>query len=69
MLSDRMAKAIIVLVTTIWTANFVAVFVIEGYQGDQAINAIFMAIVGGTFALRAKGSGHRDEDGSKHGRR
>lgn len=52
--SERVRTTIIAVVTTVWAVNFGAGLVVEDYQPDQAINAIFMAIVGGLFALGRK---------------
>lgn len=66
MISDRMASILISVVTIIWAANIIAGMVAwRGYHPDQAINGIFMVIVGGAFALRYKSgaNGHSDGDG------
>lgn len=52
--SERVRNAIIAVVTTVWAVNFGAGLVVESYEPDQAINAIFMAIVGGLFAIGAR---------------
>ena len=54
MIGDRTRTVIIGVVTTIWAINFLAGLVVKGYEPDQAINGIFMAIVGGLFALGAR---------------
>lgn len=54
-MTDRVRTVIIGVVTTVWAVNFGAGFVIEDYKPDQAINGIFMAVVGGLFALGARG--------------
>lgn len=62
MISDRTATMLISVVTTIWVGNILAgMFEINNYQPSESINGIFMAIVGGAFALRA-----RSRDGDKH---
>lgn len=53
MLSNRTANVIILVVTVVWVANFVATLAITTYNGS-AINAIFTAIVGGVFALKGR---------------
>lgn len=58
MIDPRLKNGIIIVVTTIWATNFLAGLVIKSYEPDQAINAIFMGIVGGLFAL-----GVRDNSG------
>lgn len=54
MIDPKLKNGIIIVVTAVWAINFVAGLVIESYEPDQAINAIFMGIVGGLFALGAK---------------
>jgi hypothetical protein len=49
--SERVRTVLIGVVTTVWAANFVAGMAVPDYEPDQAINAIFMAVVGGLFAL------------------
>lgn len=61
--SERVRTTIIAVVTTVWAVNFSAGLVLEDYQPDQAINAIFMAIVGGLFAL-----GRKDQDREEGGK-
>jgi hypothetical protein len=53
-----LASAIIVLVSVIWAANFIAQFIVENYRPDVTLNGVFMAIVGGALALSRK-----DKDG------
>jgi hypothetical protein len=57
MLNDRIANVIIGVVTAIWAINFLARFVVADYEPSETINAIFMAIVGGVFALKGRNSG------------
>jgi hypothetical protein len=45
---------VIAVVTTVWAGNFLGGMFLEGYEPSEAINGIFMAIVGGTFALGAR---------------
>lgn len=60
MLPKPLANAIVVLVTLVWLANFVAQFVIPEYKPDPFINTIFAALVGGALAL-SKRSGIREK--------
>jgi len=54
MIGDRTRTIVIGVVTGVWFLNFAAGLVPAlNYQPDQAINGIFMAIVGGLFALGA----------------
>lgn len=58
MLTDKTRTTVIAVVTAVWAMNFVAGLIpaLE-YEPDQAINGIFMAIVGGLFALGARKDG------------
>ena len=61
MISDRTATVIIGVVTVIWALNIVAGMTSwNDYQPSESINAIFMAVVGGAFALRGKSTGNGD---------
>jgi Flp pilus assembly protein protease CpaA len=55
--SDRTRTAIIAVVTVVWAVNFVAGLAVPHYDTSESINAIFMAIVGGLFALGGRGGG------------
>lgn len=68
MLSRPLASAIIVLVSLVWAANFVAQFVIPEYKPDVTLNGVFMAIVGGALALSRKDNG-KDGGGGAHAKR
>lgn len=63
MLPRPLATAIIVLVSLVWAANFIAQFVVEGYHADVTLNGVFMAIVGGALALSRKDRGGGKGDG------
>jgi len=70
MISDRLRTVIIIIVTAVWAGNFIAGLVpVLEYEPDQAINAAFMLIVGGLFAIGAKnkngGSGGSDGGSSE----
>lgn len=57
-MNDRTRTVIIAVVTTVWGVNFGAGFFIADYKPDQAINGIFMVVVGSVFAagsLKGKG--------------
>lgn len=63
MISDRTANFLIAVVTTVWVGNIAAgMFEINGYQPSESINGIFMAIVGGAFALRARTRDSKKQD-------
>lgn len=55
LLPRPVASAIIIVVTVVWSANFVLQFVVADYKPDVAINGIFMAVVGGALALSRRG--------------
>lgn len=58
MISPKLANLVIVVVTCVWVVSFGASLVSGSYRPDPQINVIFMAIVGGAMALKAK----RDND-------
>lgn len=60
-MGDRTRTVIIGVVTAVWAVNFLAGLVVEGYEPSESINGIFMAIVGGLFALGARNSKGGDE--------
>lgn len=62
MIDETTRRVIIYLVSGVWAVNFGAGFVVDGYKPDQAINGIFMAIVGGLFALGARNQ-NKDDSG------
>jgi hypothetical protein len=65
-IDPKLKNWIISIVTAVWALNFLVGLVPQiDYKPDQAINAIFMAIVGGLFALSAK-SDKKDELEKKH---
>lgn len=64
MISDKLANILIAVVTAVWVLNLVVgMFGINDYEASETINGIFMAIVGGAFALRAKGNGDNSSGG------
>lgn len=54
MIGDRTRTIIIGVVTSVWATNFMAGLVVTDYKPSESINGIFMAIVGGLFALGAR---------------
>lgn len=67
-MGDRTRTAVIAVVTAVWAVNFAAgLYPAWGYKPEQAINGIFMTIVGGLFALGARKGPPSDDDdkGSK----
>lgn len=67
MIDPKLKNWIISIVTAVWALNFLVGLVPQvDYKPDQAINAIFMAIVGGLFALSAKSDKKDNELEKKH---
>ena len=62
MIDPKLKNAFIIVVTAVWAVNFVAGLVVPSYEPDQAINAIFMGIVGGLFALGARDNKEKGGD-------
>lgn len=61
-MTDRTATVVIAVVTAVWAGNILAgMFRINDYAPSESINGIFMAIVGGAFALRARAAKKDDE--------
>lgn len=50
-LNSTLYNTIVVVVLAVWVVNFVARFLVPGYQPAPQIDAIFMAIAGGAMAL------------------
>jgi hypothetical protein len=59
--SERVRNIVVGVVTVVWAVNFAAGLLVHGYKPDQAINAIFMGIVGGVLALGVRGRKGDDE--------
>lgn len=58
MINPKLANVIIVIVTLVWVVSFGVSLFSPVYKPDPQINVIFMGIVGGSLALKArKGSG------------
>lgn len=65
-MNDRTATLVIAVVTSVWTINVIAGMVqFRGYSPSESINGIFMAIVGGAFALRARNRDDKDAGDEK----
>lgn len=54
--------SVIAVVTTVWAANFIAGVVVTDYKPSEAINGIFLAIVGGLFAVGSRRDHDKDAD-------
>lgn len=67
MIGERTRTIIIGVVTAVWAINFGAGFFVKDYSPSESINGIFMAIVGGLFALGAtrhnKGGDDKEDSG------
>lgn len=50
MLSRKATVFVVGVVTAIWAVNIMAGIILKDYEADQAVNGIFMAIVGGLLA-------------------
>lgn len=50
-MSPRLHNAVVIVVTVVWATNFLARLVLPHYEPPVQVDAIFMAIVGGTIAL------------------
>jgi hypothetical protein len=62
-IDPKLRNWIISTVTAVWALNFlVGIIPWFHYKPDQAINAIFMAIVGGLFAISARRTDNGDKD-------
>lgn len=62
MIGDRTRTVIIGVVTGVWATNFVAGLFVQDYQPSESINGIFMAIVGGLFALGGVRANQKKEE-------
>lgn len=58
---DRTRTMVIGVVTGVWTINFFLTAFLDGYEPYSEINAIFMGIVGGLFAIGSKKKDDPDE--------
>jgi hypothetical protein len=62
-ISPKLANLVIVIVTCVWVVSFGVSLFSATYKPDPQINVIFMAVVGGAMALKAK----RDIDSKGEG--
>ena len=63
MINPKLRNWIVGIVTAVWAINFMAGLIPAlHYSPDQAINAVFMAIVGGMVALGARDKNGKDGD-------
>ena len=59
MISSKVRTAIISVVTAAWAVNFTAPFFISDYRPSEAVNGVFLLVVGALFATKTRG----DKDG------
>ena len=62
MISIKLANIVIAVVTCVWVISFAVSITSTTYKQDPQINVIFMAIVGGAMALKAK---RHDDNGGE----
>jgi hypothetical protein len=55
-------SVIALVVTMVWTGNFVADILVDGYESNLAIHAAFMVIIGSAFALGRKSDDKTTEE-------
>lgn len=55
MIPKSLAVAIVCVVTAVWLANFIAQFLVHGYQVDGYVHGIFFSVVGGAL-VASRGS-------------
>lgn len=58
LLPKPLAWTIIGVVTAVWSASQIAAILMTGYTTDPMLHTIFMAVVGGAFALKGRGNGN-----------
>lgn len=63
MISPPLANFVIVVVTLVWVTSFLFSIFSSTYKPDPQINVIFMGIVGGSLALKARKSKGEAGDG------
>jgi hypothetical protein len=61
LITPSLANFVIIIVTIVWVTSFVVSLASASYHPDPQINVIFMAIVGGAMALKAKRGTGSDE--------
>jgi len=62
-MNERTATVVIYVVGGVWVVNiFAGMFRLHGYEPSEAINGIFMGIVGYAFIERSRRRDPRDRD-------
>lgn len=68
MISPKLRNWIAGCVAVVWALNFIATLIPQmDYKADPAIHAVFMAIVGGAFALSRGDKAQEQIDKNKDG--
>jgi len=68
-ISPKLRNWIAGTVTCVWAMNFAATLIPPlHYKTDPSLHAVFMAIVGGAFALSREKKDKNDKDGDGEGR-
>jgi hypothetical protein len=53
---------LLVVSCIVWFANFVLGVVLSDYKGSDSVNAVFLAVIGGIFAVRVT---RKDDDDNR----
>jgi len=64
-LSNKVRTLLIVVVTLVWAANFVAPIFVKDYTPAPELNVAFMAIIGVLTASYRKGKNDDDDEDDK----
>ena len=59
-----MLNLIATVVLVIWTCNFIATLLVDGYDGN-AINGIFTVVIGTVIAIKGRQAGGKSTDGDE----
>jgi hypothetical protein len=60
MLSQRARTGIVIAVTLVWVASFIATLTVDDYHPAESINGAFAAIIAAAFALGKRNGGDGD---------
>ena len=63
MIGNKTRTILVGIVTSAWVVNFSASFISEDYKPSEAVNGVFMLVVGAIFAAGARGNGKDGEGG------
>jgi len=56
------STAVLLVATTAWVVNFGLGLVVEDYRASESVNMIFLAVVSGILAMRARSDDDDDDD-------